>query len=118
MAKAGKRVFFDIPGFGRVASAPGAETNFGGVKRDAKIADTGVVGYTEEPVAPEVTFKLPMMAGLSIKKLNNLTDVNVTVTFDTGQVWVMQNGWTAEPCKISGGDIDMKMSALQALEVN
>lgn len=117
MSKVGKRVFFDVPGFGRVESMPDATVNFGGVQREAVVADTGVAGYSETPVAPTVAFSLPLKPGLSIQRIKNLVDVNVTVTFDTGQVWIMQKAFVSNAVEASGGMLSVAMSAIRAEEV-
>lgn len=117
MSKVAKKLFFDIPGLGRVHALPGSTFDPGGQKRDAVISDAGVAGFTEEPMAPSVQFKLPNSADMSLDTLRNLTDVNVSVQDDNGKSWMMRGAWTAEPPKVSGGEIDMQMIGLEAVPV-
>ena len=118
MSKVVKKLYFDLPGFGRVHSKAGGTLNTGGVKREAVVADTGVVGFGEEPAVPGVDFTLVMTKGLSIKALNDLTDINVTVQTDCGDTYVLAEAWISEPCSISGGEIPVKMEGLRCDEVS
>lgn len=112
--KVAKKLFFDIPGVGRVNAMPGATFNPGGQKRDAVTADTGVVGFTEEPVAPSAQFKLPNTVSVSLDQLRNLTNVNVNIQDDNGKSWVMRESWVVEPTPLSGGEIDVQMMGIAA----
>lgn len=111
--KIAKKLYFDIPGLGRLHASSGS-FDPGGQKRDAVMTDLGVAGYTEEPVAPTVQFKLPNIAGINLNQLRNLTDVNVSIQDDNGQSWMVRNAWTSQPPKLSGGEIDMQMTGISA----
>lgn len=113
MAKIAKKLYFDIPGFGRVHALPDSTFDPGGQKRDPVLTDVGVAGYTEEPMAPSVQFKLANN-GISLNDLRNLTDVNVSIQDDNGQAWIMRDAWVTEPPKLSGGEIDVSMTGVAA----
>lgn len=113
MAKVAKKLYFDIPSVGRVNSLPGATFDLGGQKRDAVIADTGVVGYTEEPVAPSCDFKVVNTSDVDINVLRQLVDVNISVQDDNGKSWVIKSAWMAEPPQLNGGEISCKMQGVQ-----
>lgn len=117
MAKVAKKLFFDIPGIGRVNALPGATFDLGGEKRDSVIGDAGVVGYTEEPMPPSVQCKLANTADVSIETLKDLTDVNINIQDDNGKSWVMRESWTVEPPKLSGGEIDLQMAGIETVPV-
>lgn len=114
MSRVAKKLFFDLKGLGRINSLPGATFNPGGSKRDALVADNGVVGYTEEPVAPSCEFKIPNTANVDLNQLRNLTDVNVTIVDDNGRSWVISGAWMSEPPALSGGEISCKMEGVSA----
>lgn len=118
MAKVAKKLYFDIPGLGRVNSLPGATFDPGGQKREALMADTGVAGYTEEPVAPSCEFKVANTSDVSLNDLRNLIEVNVTVQDDNGVTWVVRGAWMAEPPQLSNGEYSCKMQGVQANPVS
>ncbi|MGH1429755.1 MAG: phage tail tube protein [Neptuniibacter sp.] len=111
------KLYFDIPGLGRVYGLPGSTFDPGGEKRDAVISDGGVEGFTEETVAPSIQAKLANRDDLSLDVLRNLKDVNVNIQDNAGKSWVMRGAWTAEPPKVSGGEIDLQMFGLEAVPV-
>lgn len=108
-----KKLFFDIPAIGRVNAKDGT-FNTGGSKRESVMADSGIVGYTEEPQAPTLSFKMPNTAGVDIDVLKDLTDINVNITDDNGKSWIMSGAWVDEPPELSGGEYDVKMTGLRA----
>jgi hypothetical protein len=118
MAQAVKKLHFHLPGFGRVHAMEGGELNIGGVERTAKKSVEGVIGPTEEPAVPSVSFKIAKTRGVSLHALGDLNNVNITVIDDTGDSWVLISAWTATPPKMTNGDIDMKMEALRCDQVS
>lgn len=118
--KAAKKIFFDLPGFGRVHAMSGGSIDMGGHNREMKKADTGIVGYTEEPIEPTIKFKIARKAndGLSARKLSDLVDVNVTVIDDLGNTYIVRNACTTKPVSYSDGDFDVEMAGESVEEVN
>lgn len=116
--KVAKKLYFDLPGFGRVHAMPGGEFDPGGFSREMKKSDVGVVGYTEEPATPTVKFKIAKTPGLSQRQLSDLVDVNVTVTSDDGDVYIVRGCVTTTPVKLSDGDFDIEMEGVSAEEVS
>ncbi|KJZ09426.1 hypothetical protein TW85_21975 [Marinomonas sp. S3726] len=114
MARVAKKLYFDIPGIGRVNSLPGASFNPGGQKRDAVMADLGPAGFSEEPVAPSCEYKIANTAGVDLNQLRNLTDVNVSIQDDNGQSWMISSAWMSEPPTLSGGEYSCKMEGISA----
>lgn len=116
--KVAKKLYFDVQGLGRINAMPGSSFNLGGSTRAAVVADTGTVGFTEEPSTPNLKFKLPVNSGLSIKQINDLTDVDVTVISDSGQAYLFREAWrTGNPVEMSDGMIDVEMEAITAEEI-
>lgn len=111
MSIAAKKLYFDIPGVGRVHAMPGGSFDPGGFTRTKKQSDIGSVGHTEEPVAPKLTFKIAARKddGLNERTLSDLVDVNVTVTSDHGKVWIVRGCVTTKPTTFSDGEYDVEM---------
>jgi hypothetical protein len=112
-----KRLFFDVPGFGRVNAMAGGTIKLDGMKRESVMTDNGSAGPSEEPTAGELKFKLPNQAGLSLRALGDLKDVEVTVQDDSGKTWNCSEAFTTEPPSMSGGEIDVSMQFKRAEEV-
>ena len=112
-----KRLFFDVPGFGRVNAMPGGSIKLPGVKREMVMADTGPVGPSAEPTSGALKFKLPNQAGLSLSALGALNGINVTVQDDAGKTWLCSGAFVTEPPELSGGEIDIDMQFERAQEV-
>lgn len=120
MSIAAKKLYFDIPGLGRVHAMPGGTLNPGGFNRAKKLSDIGVVGHTEEPVAPTLSFSISARKndGVSQRTLSDLVDVNVTVTSDDGKVFLVRNCVTTAPAALSDGQFSMEMEGDSCEEVN
>lgn len=114
MAKVAKKLYFEIPGIGRVNSLPGASFNPGGQKREAIITDIGVAGFSEEPAVPSCEFKISNTADVDLNLLRNLTNVNVSIEDDNNQAWVISAAWMSEPPSLSGGEYSCKMEGVSA----
>jgi hypothetical protein len=112
-----KKLYFDLPGFGRVHSMPGASLDIGGMQREWKKSDVGPAGYTEDPVTASVEFKVQMMPGMSLRALGDLAGINITVTTDGGDTYLLRDACVTNPPKLSGGEIDMRFEAAACEEV-
>ncbi len=98
-------------------SKPGAKLKTGGMKREAVYANGGVCGYTEEPEAAELDCTLSHMADTDVLELNEATDASLRFETDTGQVLLVTNAFTSEPCELAGGgDLTLKMMGDAATE--
>ena len=111
------RAFITLPGFGRIESEKGATLNIGGFTRETIIADTGVAGCTETPAVPSIECSAIHRAGLSLKKLADLKNINVDFETDSGGLWVLQNAWLTEPPSLSDGKIPLKFEGVRAEEI-
>jgi Phage tail tube protein len=112
-----KKLYFDLPGFGRVNAMEGGTLNVGGMTRETVKVDLGVVGFTEDHAEPSIDFKVKMSPGLSLRALSDLSGVDVTVQTDGGDTYILGGAWTSEPVSLSGGEIDMKMAGIRCDEV-
>ena len=112
-----KRLFFDLPGFGRVNALPGGSIKFSGFHREMVKGDAGPIGVTEEPVGGELKFKVANTAGLSMKAIGDLKDVNVTVQDDSGKTWQCSGASSVDPTTLSGGEVPFDMVYIREDEV-
>lgn len=112
-----KRLFFDMPGFGRLNAMPGGSLKLPGMTRTGVVADTGRIGYSEEPVYGELSFKLPNQAGLSLVDLGNLGNVTVTVQDDNSKTWQCSDAFVTTPPTLSNGEVDVAMQFANVEEV-
>lgn len=112
-----KRLFFDVPGFGRVHAKPGGSIKLDGMTRTMEMADTGPLGPSEEPSHGELSFTLPNQAGLSVRALGDLKGVSVTVQDDGGKTWNCAGAFTVNQPTLSNGEIPVEMHYERAEEV-
>lgn len=112
-----KRLFFDIPGLGRVDAKAGGSIKFSGFHRTMVNADTGPQGPEEEPVHGELKFKLPNKAGLSVKGINALKGINVTVQDDSGKTWHCSGAFSEDPPTLTNGEFNVDMLYIREEEV-
>jgi hypothetical protein len=70
-------------------------SNYLGIEREA-VVGAEVYGFSEKPVAPTIVCSLIHGGGLRLTDLKKLTDVTVTFRCDTGEVYVLKNGWVAK----------------------
>lgn len=113
-----KKLFFDIGGIGRVNAMPGSTFSPGGSNREPIIADTGVVDFDEEPVAPTMEFDIPVDARFGMDVLRDLKNIIVTVQDDAGQVWSVAGCCTTRPPSQNSGKVSISMAGLRADKVN
>lgn len=118
MSKVAKKLFFDLDGIGRINARAGGTFNPGGSNRSEEIADTGVVGFSEEPVAASISCTIPNDGTVGMDVLRDLTDINVTVQDDNGQMWIVSGCFTTEPPGVSNGDITLNMKGRTADRVS
>lgn len=116
--KNAKKIYFDMPGLGRVFSMPGSTFRPKGYKRDAVVADPGIAGYQEEHVPPEANMNITATRGIDMQALNNLTGINVTVELDTGDIYMMTDAWVADAVELNDGKISVKINARDSEKVN
>lgn len=110
MAKVAKKLFFDIPGFGRVHAMPGSSITPAGFNKSKKLSDVGVVGHTEEPVAAKISMKIAKTPGLSQRALSDF-EGDVTAITDDGTTALYRGCVVTAPVSLSDGDFDVEMEA-------
>lgn len=116
MAQVTGRVFITVAG-NRIASKAGAKLMLGGLSREAVVADSGVVGYTEKPEVPGVECVLAHTADVSLADYQTMTNVSISFDTDTGKSFVLSNAWCANALELEGGEVRLTFNAMTAKEV-
>lgn len=110
------KAFITVKGKRR-ASREGATLKFGGGKRQAEMADSGVVGFSEGNGIPEVEFTLVHTAETSLAELQSMTNETVSFDTDTGKSYVISNAWCTGDLELSKGEVKVKMQGLSCKEL-
>jgi hypothetical protein len=116
MAQVTGRVFVTVAGK-RIASKEGAKLMYGGVTRDTVIADSGVVGFTEKPIAPGVEATIAHAANTSLAEFQAMTAVSISFDTDTGKSYVLSGAWVANAMELEKGEVKLTFGALDCREV-
>lgn len=90
-------------------SKEGASLMLGGKERTAQVGHS-VYGFSEKIVPAELEFTLADMADTDLVALNDLTDASLKFETDTGKSYLITNGFTTTPVKITGGEGDAEVS--------
>lgn len=81
-------------------SLPGASLQVGGKTRTTS-AGYEVYGFSEQVTAATVQCTLAARNDLSIREINDMTDVQIRFECDSGQVYVVESAWSAAPPTIT-----------------
>lgn len=79
-----------------------ATLNIGGITRTPRPSDIEAGGYTEELTPSRLECEVQISQGLSLAALHGITDGTVTFEADTGQTWLINHAYSAEPPSTSG----------------
>lgn len=82
----------------------GATLDPGGIKRESRPGSNSTSGYTEELVPSTIEATLLFGEGDSVTEINKLTDAVIMFELDTGQTYVVRNGYSAEPVQLTEGE--------------
>ena len=101
------RVFITVGGK-RINSKEGATLKFGGVEREAVIADNGVVGPMEKLTAPEIDCTIVHTKEVSLKEIQAIIDTTISFDTDTGRAFIMTHAFYASGLELSKGEVKIK----------
>ncbi|GAB2182677.1 phage tail tube protein [Denitratisoma sp. agr-D3] len=105
------RVFITVKGQ-RVRSEKGAVLrNFGGIKRTGIAGDTGVAGFTEETVIPEIECSIIHGDDVSLTDILAITDETIIFDTDSGRSFVLTNAWCCGELELSDSKVKTKFQA-------
>ena len=88
----------------RLATMPGAKLDLGGVDRTTVVGDNAVLGFTEAPKPAMLECEISLGAGMSLQALRTLAGATVTFECDTGQTYVVREGYTTTSLALTSGD--------------
>lgn len=83
---------------------PGAKLNPGGDERTPVTLENGDVRFTEKSVHAEIEVEVAIGADTDVLALGKITGATVTFECDTGQRFIMRNGFATGPVQLQAGD--------------
>jgi hypothetical protein len=116
MAQVTGRVFITISGK-RVSSKEGAKLMMGGFVRETVMADAGVMGFSEKPIAPGVECTIAHTADVSLAEFQAMTAASISFDTDTGRSYVLSGAWCANGMELEKGEVKLVFGALDCKEV-
>lgn len=87
-----------------LSTMPGAKLNPGGVERTPITLESGEVRYTEKMVHAEIEVDIAIGADTDIVALNKIESATITFEADTGQRYIMRNGFVTGPVNLAAGE--------------
>ena len=73
-------------------------------EREGMVGLSGVAGFNEKNVIPEVEIEIFVTSQTDLTKLKDLVDGSVTVELANGKVFVLRNAWLASRLPIDGAE--------------
>lgn len=90
-----------------VRTKNGAKLSLGGVRREAVYADGRLIGFSEEPVASDLTATLAHTALSDPDALNALSDSTILFETDSGVIYAINGAASVEPPDLTAGEINV-----------
>jgi len=108
MAIVTSRGVIDAGSLGRVPTEKGGEIQFGGMKREPVMGSEGVVGHSEDPVAPYIKVTILNVSAVDKVKLAQMVNETITYSLNSGEVYTLTEGFVADPTnlQVDGGKIE------------
>lgn len=101
-------------------SMPGASIDIGGVERKPVVGNNSVLGYSESPRPAMVECEIAVGQNTSLTDLAKAVDATITFECDTGQTYIVREGFLTEPPKATdgeGGKVPLKYAGQPAEEM-
>jgi len=114
----GGRATISTSALGALRTKQGATLDFGTEKRTGVTDDQGVAGHTTEHRVPSVECTVVQKAGVSVKAINDLTDVDITFETDVGSMHVLRHAWCTGEATLVAGEIKAKFEGISCDEVS
>ncbi len=86
----------------------GSTLDPGGVKREPRPGSNTTGGFTEELVPAKVEATVLFGEGDSVTEINKITGATITFECDTGQTYIIRDGYSAEPVQLTEGEGEAK----------
>ncbi|NBB51504.1 phage tail protein [Rhizobium sp. CRIBSB] len=87
----------------------GSTLDPGGIKREPRPGSNTTGGFTEELVPSKIEATVLFGEGDSVTEINAITDATVLFETDTGQTYVVRQGYCAEPVTLTEGEGEAKV---------
>lgn len=110
----------EITANGKVIKLAGKlSSNVGNPKKEAKVGQDSVHGYSELPQVPFIEGEGRMLQGDSIEDLNTITDATVIAKFASGKVIMLSEAWNASEGTYDSeeGSIPFRFEGMRGKEV-
>lgn len=112
-----KRLFFDVPGMGRLEARPGGSLKLPGLMRQIEQADTGPASFSSEPTHGVIKCTVLNKANISLSALGALEGINITVQDDGGKTWLCSGAALVDTPELANGEIPLEFHFTRADEV-
>lgn len=95
------------------------KVTLGGVKREAVVGQDGVHGYTEMPISPSIEGEFTTRPGLSIARMQDITNSTITAQLANGSTYVLTQAWTEAAYEIetAEGKFNAKFCGMDGREL-
>lgn len=89
-----------------IRSKAGAKLSLGGFERTAVYADGALIGFSEKPIASQITATLAHTSSTDLAALNETVDASGIFETDTGVRFSIRGLTLTKPPEITGGEGD------------
>ncbi|MDD9154940.1 phage tail tube protein [Aliivibrio sp. S4TY2] len=105
------RGFLDAGSLGRLPTKEGATINFGGLKREPVMGDSGVLGHGEVfDGAPFIKVTIAHAKTTDEEAIRNFTGENLTLNTNSGKSYTLMNAWVGDPLELSVKDGQLEVT--------
>lgn len=118
MAKQTGKIFFNIPGHGRVDSRPGATVDFGGPIRTAQESDVVIGNYTERDQESNAQFTINHDALTDEIEIGRVENVTLNFQTDSGVSWILPECYSVRPGQLTDGGVSYEYSGKPAKKIS
>ena len=101
-------------------SMPDAKLDLGGVTRTPVTGANAVLGFSEKVKESTIECEISMSAETRLAELAAIKDATITFECDTGQTYIIRNGFLIDPPSATAGDggkVPLKFSGPAAEEM-
>lgn len=84
-------------------------TNYAAVERKPVIGSSGVHGYVETHIAPEIECTLTHGPELSLEEIARIKDATITFECDSGPMYVLRHAWNDGAINLTVGEAEVEV---------
>jgi Phage tail tube protein len=86
-----------------------ATLEIGGIKRESVTGDYQADGFRESTEPSKLEVSVLVKGRTNLGAFRDIVGATITVEYDTGQTWLIRNGYTSEPPSIGQSDGKAKL---------